>query len=923
MNALACLQKRVEELEKENKALHGLLRKHGIMYSSTNKVFNTGEKIQVFKNYFRAREDVYYKRYFHNKTQTYKWTIVCDNMFQQGCYVGKQSCGSCNVSKFAPLSDQVLLNHFTGSNQNKGIGILPLLKDNTCYFLALDFDEDAWFEDMYSVYKTALRFGFYPVMERSASGMGGHLWFFFDMAIKANIARRFGEFLLQETMKVYKRLSFSSFDRMFPNQDYIPEKGFGNQIALPLRYEAYQLENSAFINELQQKIEQPIEYLATRKKATLEEIEHILQKYQEKDYFYDNTQGQLTIRIEDHLVSDLYVIESSVMSIEKKNLNAQSYTILKRMASMYNPEYFLLQRLHKPIYYKNTPKVLSVFEEDDTYLYLPRGLKEQLYETFAQSTIHLTSKISEGSSIPIEFQGILTEKQQQAVDTLLQYNMGVLKAVPGFGKTVIGLYIMSKFKVSTLIIVPSKTIQDQWEDRMYMFLNIPKIRLKKDRMICKYNGSSKRMNQQIDIATAASLANIEDIDKVLESYGLVLIDECHHAASQTFTHVLRHVRAKRIYGLSATPKRKDGLEKLMYMFCGRIRYETSREQIQSSYTFEQILIPRMTNTRCLKEEVTYTQLCNDFVNDNARNYLILKDINKEYESNRNCIVLSERKEHLYILYDMAKFLCEHVYVITGETSKKERKEVLDRIYGLDKKQYILFATSKLLGEGFDLPSLNTLFLTMPVSDEARITQYTGRIHRQFEGKQVVKVYDYVDTYITLLQNMFYKRLKQYEKEGYQVHNEAEEVSIQQILFDVATYQKQIVEDMKHAKKEIIVFSNKVQLSKLQKYYDVLQEKFHQGIQIHVIVSSRYDNNAEEITYIRSLGATIHQAEHVKPFVLIDRAIVWNADFDILGNNKRQGYATRIISEQFCEEVMSEIIVVNVGKEKKCENSQKF
>lgn len=232
-----------------------MLRKHGIIYNLQNKVFNKEEKIRVFKDYFRSREDVYYKRYFHKKSQSYKWTIVCNNMFQQGCYIGKQSCGSCNISNFARLSDQVLLNHFTGNNQNKGIGILPLLKDNTCHFLALDFDEDAWFEDMYSVYKTALRFDFYPIMERSASCVGGHLWFFFDTAIKANIARRFGEFLLQETMKVYKRLSFSSFDHMFPNQDYIPEKGFGNQIALSLRYEAYQLDNSAFINELQQKIE--------------------------------------------------------------------------------------------------------------------------------------------------------------------------------------------------------------------------------------------------------------------------------------------------------------------------------------------------------------------------------------------------------------------------------------------------------------------------------------------------------------------------------------------------------------------------------------------------------------------------------------------------------------------------------------------
>ena len=264
--------------------------------------------------------------------------------------------------------------------------------------------------------------------------------------------------------------------------------------------------------------------------------------------------------------------ECATFMIEKKNLNSLTYNTIKRISSMYNPEYYELQRLHKPIYYKNTPRILSYYEEDDTYIYLPRGIKDKLMSVLSDTHFEIEDVTSAGHEIDVDFKGELKPEQKPAVEKMIKYNMGVLKAVPGFGKTVIGIYLISYFKVSTLVIVPTKPIQDQWLESINDFLEYPKASKKKDEFVCVYNGNKKRVNKNIDIATASSLSSMENLDDFLNSYGMVIVDECHRAASDTFTHILRNASSKRIYGFSATPKREDGLEKVIYMFCGPKRF---------------------------------------------------------------------------------------------------------------------------------------------------------------------------------------------------------------------------------------------------------------------------------------------------------------------------------------------------------------
>lgn len=658
------LMEQNEKLKRENQLLKSELKKRGIILSLPEQKLDKQDKIHIFMNYFNGRKDVFEKIYYNQKTQKLGWSIACDIEFKPGCRKGKikNPCTNCPVAQYTHLDEDIIEDHFLG--RNKGIEIFPLLQDDTCNFLAFDFDDDSWFEDMYSVYKAAIQFDLYPVMERSASGNGGHLWFFFAEPLKASLARRFGEWILQETMKTNTHLKYSSFDRMFPNQDYLPEGGFGNQIALPLRYAAYKKGNSTFINDLKQPLQNPIEHLSSRKKSTREEIETLITNYKEPDYFFDQEQLRFNLDSTSEYSKNIIGFESSIIAIEKKNLNSLTYNALKRVASMYNPRYYELQRLHKPIYYATTPRVLSFYEEDDQHLYLPRGLKDRIQEVLPDTKIDLKDKRCSGMSIDVEFLGELRKEQENAISKLINHETGVLKAVPGFGKTVIGIYLISYFKVNTLIIVPSKQIQDQWLERFQQFLKFPNAEKKKDRFICTYNGTQKRLNHNIDIATAASLANAENLTELLSGYGMVIIDECHHAASNTFTHILRHVLSKRIYGLSATPKRKDGLEKIIYMFCGKLRYGSVINQGKQHHEFMQLLIPRMTNSIVLKENASYTEICKELIHDTARNYLILKDILSEYKQQGKIIVLSERKEHLYILKEMLEKAAENVFRLT-------------------------------------------------------------------------------------------------------------------------------------------------------------------------------------------------------------------------------------------------------------------
>ncbi|MEG2908074.1 MAG: DEAD/DEAH box helicase family protein [Erysipelotrichaceae bacterium] len=908
------LQSKITKLEEENKQL----REKISLYETNNEANNSlhlskNEKLFLYCSYFKGRQDVVAQRYFSKKNNRYGYSPLCKNDFKQGiclkCTEKKVNCIKCTNKDFIGFSDELLCQHFLGNGRQGNsffLGIYPLLKDGTCMFLAIDFDNNNYFNDMMSVYKIAIKYNLQPLLERSQSGNGGHFWLFFDEPVKATQARKLGVFLLKEAMKLNQTIKLASFDRMFPNQDYVTNDGLGNLIALPLQSNAYQQGNSAFIDTYNNVINNPIEYLSTIRKSTISEINEILQWDQDEDYFFEKEQLLIPLYENTKYDRKLDIIESNLLFINKQNLNALSINMIRRVASMYNPDYFLKQRLHKPIY--NTTKTLCEYVEDDHYIGIPRGCKDRLQKVFLGTKISIDNRCMKGSVIDVAFNGELSEQQQVAVNTLMKNEQGVLQATAGFGKTVMALNIISRRKCNTLIIVNTKKLVTQWVKEINKFLDYPKSEKKKDSYIGVFTGTKKDLKYHLDVATAASLANNENLDDLISSYGMVIVDECHHIPSQSFRIIFRQIRALYIYGLSATPQRQDGLEKLIYMYCGEKRYETNKKFIISQRTFQQILIPRFMNTKSLDKDITYQALIDEIAQNENRNYVIANDIIKAYKNGRKIIVLSERISHLKVLYEKIRSVSPNVFLYLGDLKQKERNSIEKEISELNENEnFIILATSKLLGEGFNLPRLDTLFLTLPIADKNRIEQYTGRIHREFYDKKTVLVYDYVDVHIPIFDSMFQKRLKAYYKEGYHLQ-EAEKVQeLASIIYQNNEYLDVLKNDFVSAKKQLIIRMNIYHLEEIKKMHALLQTISQNGIKIIVINAN--DNFDEECRkYVLGAGCDIYESTHMMTsnYIVVDQHIVWYGNLNVFGNIKKAASMIRLDNRDFAQELLDNI-----------------
>lgn len=864
----------LEKLKKENLELRKKLKELGYVFIDENIHLDKQKRLDIFMNYFRGRTDVYAVKYYSKKNNRYEYSFVCENKFKQGiCPIGKKKCHSeCPNFKPTPLTSEIFLKHL--QKENSVIGMYPLLEDNTCYFLAIDFDKDLWFENLLCVYRTAKKYSISCLMERSQSGNGGHLWIFFETAIKASKARLLGDFLLKEAMKTNKELTFDSFDRMFPNQDYLSKKGFGNCIALPLQYEPVKQLNSVFINEFQETIKKPFHYLMSIIKVKESVIDQLIQTHETnfKDYFHN---FNINLNLFESIEQPIVLEEKTMLHISKKGLNAKTLNTIRRISSTYNPKFYENLNLHLSVY--NVPRVLCENIEDDYNIYLPRGLKNKLLESIDNKLVAYHDQTFDGNPIDISFKGALRSEQQIAADTLLEHHIAILEAIPGFGKTVIALYLMSMIQKSTLIIVHSKELLNQWKDKIDEFIEYPKSKLKKDHYIGEYHGSKKKLKYHIDVSLIQSLSKIED-ERIIQKYGLVLIDECHHASSDTYRTVLRNINAKYIYSFSGTPKRKDKLEKIMQMYLGNIVYRVDKEGMIKNRKYEQVLLSRMTTFKIIDQDLSFTEIANELYQNQKRNYLIVQDVNKEMKENKNIIILTDRKEHIQILYKQLQYYDYDIYCLSGDLSIKERKTMRNQIN--QSQHYIIIATSQLIGEGFDLPSLNTMFITMPISFEGRLSQYVGRLHRDYENQDMVKVYDYVDINIKLLQNMFQKRLKAYKNEGYKIFENENIIQFDQTIFNKANYEYYLHSNMSHAKRNIVIFINECKLYRIQRLYSFLISLLAKGIKIYICINKDY--NQDVLTYLKGVSTKIlHTNSHINA-VMIDEAELWTSSSSYLG-----------------------------------------
>lgn len=751
------------------------------------------EKIACFRSLFRGRTDVYPRRFESRKSGKVGYQPACGNEWVRGiCEKPRIKCSACPHQNWLPVNDETVRWHLEGSDA-KGqpfvMGVYPMLLDETCFFLAMDLDGGGWAEDAAACAETC-RFLKIPfALERSRSGDGAHLWFFFREAIPAVLARKLGSHILTETMERRPEIGLCSYDRFFPNQDTLPRGGFGNLIALPLQKLPRDSGNSLFLNHNLEPAPDQWALLGGVERLDRETVDACVTQAERRgrivgvravatDEFALSPWEAPPSRtpkdppIRSPLPKSLRLVLADQIYIPKNDLPPELRNRLIRIAAFQNPEFYRAQSMRLPTYDK--PRVIACAEDYPEHLALPRGCREDVLALLGRVGVAATidDRRENGTPITTQFLGQLRPDQQAAADAVLAHETGVLAATTAFGKTVLAAWLIAARGTNTLVLVHRQQLMEQWKERLSSFLDIQKDE------IGTLGGGSKRLKGKIDVALIQSLVRKSAVDDRVAGYGQLIVDECHHLPATSFELVARRSKSKYVLGLSATVARKDGHHPIIIMQCGPIRYRVDAKHQAAVRPFAHNVIVRPTGFQPGEEakddsRMEYQRLIEALASDGPRNSLICTDVLAVVAEGRFPLVLTERTEHLEALVSLLGEALEGqdvaVIALRGGMGKRQLAAAMSR---LDVPEgavpRVVVATGRFVGEGFDDPSLDTLFLAMPVSWRGTIAQYVGRLHRLHHGKQEVRVYDYADLNARILSRMFEKRCAGYEAVGYTI-----------------------------------------------------------------------------------------------------------------------------------------------------------
>ncbi len=768
---------RLQELEEEKQQL---LQKKQALEEQQETVpvvhpFSTHQKVSLFLGLFKGRTSIY-AHHWQNQKGRSGYSVACHNEWIKGlCHKPKIKCGECANQNYKALDDQAIYEHLTGKQV---VGLYPLRQDNTCFLLAADFDKKGWQDVVKALAKACAESNVPFAIEISRSGNGAHLWIFFSEAVLARDARLLGFGLLDKAMEIYPSLSFESYDRLFPNQDLLPDGGFGNLIALPLQLQARQHGNSQFVDEQLNPFPDQWVFLSQVEKVGPEQLDNLLAKLALSDavnngYLLPPWEQGLTnteVKIEN-CPKQITITLANHLYIKLDELPLPLTAALKRLASFSNPVFFKTQALRFSTH--SIPRYISCARIEQGYLSLPRGCLDGVIALIEAQNIAITfdDKRSSGKKInDLVFLGVLRKDQLKAVNVMIKHDTGVLHAPTAFGKTVTAIGMITKRKVNTLILTHNRQLLDQWQVRVNAFL--------KEARVGIIGGGKRNPSGQIDIATYQSLINKKDnsVDPIVQEYGQIIIDECHHVSAPRYEMVLNELRAKYILGLTATPDRQDGHQKIIFMLVGSVRHKV---QSDHSNKFEQQVVITQIDLEPPKElmladnrphiSAVYRWLSGN----RRRSEIIISDVAKVVAEGKFPLVLTERREHAELMSQLLEKKGFKTVVLKGAMRVKERKQANEKLA----ETQVVVATGKYIGEGFDLPQLDTLFLALPIAWKGSLTQYAGRIHRESQGKDRVTIFDYVDVSLPMLQRMYLKREKGYKAMGYQI------IPVQNSLFD--------------------------------------------------------------------------------------------------------------------------------------------
>jgi superfamily II DNA or RNA helicase/very-short-patch-repair endonuclease len=746
-------------------------------------------KIALFRSLFRGREEVYPRRFESTKTGKAGYSPVCGNEWVRGvCEKPRIKCSDCPHQRWLPVTDEVVRMHLSGADDRGRdfvAGVYPMLLDERCFFLAVDFDEGDWDADASAYVETCERLKIPAALERSRSGKGGHVWIFFAEAIPAALARKLGAHVLTETMERRPEAGLKSYDRFFPNQDTLPRGGFGNLIALPLQKAAREKGNSVFVDAKLEAYADQWKFMSSMERMPKQRVEAIVHEAEGRgrvigvrmalpDEDDDAEPWKLTpSRRCDALPSgampkELEIVLSDQMYVPKGELPPSLRNALVRLAAFQNPEFYKAQAMRLPTYDK--PRIIACAEEHTEHIALPRGCLEDALDMFRVLKIkaRLRDERFAGRKLDVSFKGTLRDDQQKASTAMMGHDFGVLSATTAFGKTVLAAWLIAQRGVNTLILVHRQQLMEQWVERLSQFLGVSA------KEIGRWGGGRKKLTGNIDVALMQSLVRKGVVNDLVADYGHLVVDECHHLSAHSFELVARRAKAKSITGLSATVARKDGHHPIIFMQCGPVRHRVDARQQAAARPFTHEVLVRPTGFIPSGDEdedkrVEYQRLCAAVMNSESRNQLIVAEIVRAVNAGRSPVVLTERTEHLELLVAALRPQIAHVITLQGGMGRKMLTAALEQLKAIPESEgRVIIATGRFIGEGFDDSRLDTLFLTMPVSWRGTIAQYVGRLHRLHDGKRVVQVYDYADLDVPMLARMFDKRCAGYEAVGYTI-----------------------------------------------------------------------------------------------------------------------------------------------------------
>ena len=970
-DTIKSLQSRIQALEDENRLLKERLEEAGVSYAdivsgdaegvvelydpdqgARIKKFDVTDKIasDFFMMFCRGRKDVYDLRYTNPKTGKNGYYSQCFNRWDRGCHIQKKDgvrCKDCELRAYKPVTLPLIKAHMNGTdpNGNDVVAIYPMLENNLCQLLVFDFDnhakgaeqedyaniDDGWKEEINALRRICKNLDVDAVVERSRSGRGAHLWIFFKEMVPARLARRFGFALLEKGAESVNLKSFKYYDRMIPTQDALPEGGLGNVIALPLQGMALKSGNSAFIDENWNAYEDQLNVLAGTRRLTRQGIEDYLSLwYSTGSTSEDNgtdAPWDKNSEIEAGSVKGVVrIVLADRIYIDSTGMSNKTKRQLRRMATFSNKQYFQNQAMDMPNY--DESRFIYLGSDEGKYIVLPRGLREEILKKFDNAGISykIEDKRTKGQELNISFRGELRESQIPAVETMLENETGILHAATAFGKTVVCCDMIARRGISTLILVDRADLMNQWIKRLEEFLDIdeelPEYQTKTGRtrkrksLIGNLQGAHDTLTGIVDVAMIRSLKKKDGFHPKLKEYAQVYFDECHHAASDSAIEVLQEINAKYVYGVTATPKRGDGKEKINEFLLGPIRYRFTAKDRAEEQNINHLVYPRFTRT-VKPHHLSKTPYGNDAYelirNNDVRDEQIIRDVADCVQAGRTPVVLTKYVDHAKKLSERLKTYADRLILLTGANGTKARRAQVEELNKVDNSDsLILVGTGSLLGEGFDFPRLDTLFMATPVSGENVVEQYVGRLNRDYDGKENVIVYDYVDSHIPKFDKMYSARMKAYKKIGYELCvNMDGEKQKANAIYDIENYAETYWKDLEEANSAVVVSSPRLNNQKVDRIINMLGKRRELGVEVTIVTwhpdAYKYgkdDVRMELMERLRKAGFEIRLVEETcEHYAVIDNEIVWYGSVNLLSKEDAEDNLMRVCSKDIAAELL--------------------